>query len=126
MNSRTPAEGICFGRKSNIGWPQLSIPILYLDCLVVLNGARELQIQIISNAQIPVLKRRIKHSTFKPHILNGDLFAIRYYSKLVRPRQTTLSVSTYKIPLLGFFSAWLDCGDASQLQNRRGDNAQLI
>src|SRR5262249_51157207 len=111
VDGRAPAQRVSLGNESKVGRPQLRI--LYLDRFVLLKWRRKLQVQIISETQIPAFERRIKHSSFEANIFYSDCFATSSHGKFVRRWQLNLSIALGKIPLLWSIRALFNSCDKS-------------
>src|SRR5262245_51950413 len=117
MEHWAPAPRVHFRGEMQICRPEFISGIGYLDCVVFSQGRLELQVEIIGNAQIAFLERRIKHSPLKPELLNGELLCPLRDDEFSRRRQMAILLLINKIPLFNARRVWLFGRDQRQFKN---------
>src|SRR6266446_9440651 len=99
MQDRTPTHWIGSCRKVDVGRPECPVWIPDLDGCVLGHGMGQLQIEVIANAKVALLQRRIKGPPFEAHSLDINLLSPGPDRKPLHFWQRELAILRRKIPV---------------------------
>ncbi len=99
MNGRAEPQGINRRRERRSRRPERAVQVLHLDCLIVGERLRQLQIERVLDAQIVLRHRCIQRAAFESDRGDRNGLAIGRHDKVSRQRRGQLGEAVDQVPL---------------------------